>query len=64
MKTTYDLKERWEQIKSRLRRQYYNLNDEDLRLEVGYREELIRRLQMKLGKSREDVERMIEDVCY
>lgn len=64
MKTTYDLKEKWDQIKKRLKRQYYNLSEDDLRLEVGYREDLVKRLQAKLGKSKEDVERMIEDVCY
>ena len=44
---------RWNQIKGRLKAKYAQLTDDDLNFAEGKEEELLGRLQEKLGKSKE-----------
>jgi uncharacterized protein YjbJ (UPF0337 family) len=50
----------WNEIKGKLKQQYGNLTDDDLVFAEGKEDELLGRLQKKLGKSRDEVRRMIE----
>jgi len=50
----------WHQAKGKLKQQYADLTDDDLLYVEGKEEELYGRLQKKLGKSRQEVERMFE----
>jgi uncharacterized protein YjbJ (UPF0337 family) len=52
----------WNEIKGKLRQQYGNLTDDDLVFAEGKEDELLGRLQKKLGKSKEEVRQMIEKV--
>jgi uncharacterized protein YjbJ (UPF0337 family) len=56
------IKGNWNQVKGRLKSTYGQLTDDDLLLESGKEEELYGRLQKKLGKSREEIKKMIEDL--
>jgi len=56
------VKGNWNQLKGRLKSTYGQLTDDDLVLEAGKEDELYGRLQKKLGKSREEVRKMIEDL--
>ena len=59
MNTKTVIKGNWNVIKGKLRQKYANLTDDDLRYTEGKEEEMLGRLQKKLGKSREEVEDII-----
>lgn len=50
----------WEQVKGKLKQKYADLTDNDLLYVEGKEDETLGRIQEKLGKSREEVERIIE----
>jgi uncharacterized protein YjbJ (UPF0337 family) len=50
----------WNEIKGKLKQQYGNLTDDDLVFAEGKEDELLGRLQKKLGKSKDEVWQMIE----
>ena len=49
-------------MKGKLKQKYAQLTDDDLRFAEGKDEELLGRLQQKLGKSKEDLRREIEQM--
>ena len=51
----------WNEIKGKLKQQYGNLTDDDLVFAEGKEDELLGRLQKKLGKSKDDVRQIIEN---
>jgi uncharacterized protein YjbJ (UPF0337 family) len=56
----FQFKGSWNEIKGKLKQQYGNLTDEDLVFAEGKEDELLGRLQKKLGKSKDEVRQMIE----
>jgi uncharacterized protein YjbJ (UPF0337 family) len=50
----------WNEIKGRLKQKYAQLTDDDLAYAEGKDDELIGRLQKKLGKSAEEVREILE----
>jgi len=50
----------WNDIKGRAKQQYANLTDDDLLYEEGKEDELAGRIQMKIGKTKEEVIQWIE----
>ena len=50
----------WNEIKGKLKQQFGNLTDNDLTFAEGKEDELLGRLQKKLGKSKEELRVMIE----
>lgn len=52
----------WEQVKSKLKRRFGRLNDQDLQYTEGEEDQLFNRLQRRLGKSREEVIQIIQRV--
>lgn len=57
-----EIKGNWNEMKGRLKQKYANLTDDDLMYEEGRDDELIGRIQQRLGKSRDEVIRMIRDI--
>ena len=55
----FEVKGNWNESAGKLKQQYANLTDDDLLLVKGKEEELLGRLQKKLGKSREEVQKII-----
>ncbi len=53
------LKGQWNIIKGRLKQQYGDLTDDDLDYREGQEDELLGRIQKRLGKSREETERLL-----
>lgn len=49
------IKGNWNELKGKAKREYAMLTDNDLAYEEGKEDELIGRLQNKLGKTREEV---------
>lgn len=48
-------KGRWNEIKGKVKKEYADLTDNDLKYEEGQEEEMLGRLQKKTGKSREEL---------
>lgn len=50
-----ELKGKWNEMKGKVKQAHGDLTDDDLRYEEGKDDELLGRLQQKLGKTREEV---------
>jgi len=50
----------WNEVKGKIKQKYAQLTDDDLKYAEGQDDELIGRLQKKLGKSAEEVRRILE----
>lgn len=55
-------KGKWNQLKGKLKEEYSELTNEDLEYSEGEEDQLVGHLQEKLGKSREEVRKMINDL--
>jgi uncharacterized protein YjbJ (UPF0337 family) len=54
------MKGSWNELKGKLKQQYGTLTDDDLVFSEGKEDELLGRLQKKLGKSKDEIRQMIE----
>lgn len=52
----------WNELKGKLKQKYAELTDDDLLLAEGKSEELLGRLQIRLGKTKSEVEQLIHDI--
>jgi uncharacterized protein YjbJ (UPF0337 family) len=52
----------WKVTKGKLKQKFAMLTDDDLLLVEGKQDELLGRLQVKLGKTREEVRKLIYDL--
>ncbi len=57
-----NIKGNWDDIKGKLKQQYAQLTDEDLSYAEGKGDELIGKLQDKLGKGKSEITKMINDL--
>lgn len=57
-----ELKGNWNQVKGKLKQKYADLTDDDLTFAEGKEEELLGRLQTRLGKSKEDLRRELQEM--
>jgi uncharacterized protein YjbJ (UPF0337 family) len=62
MKTTTELKGNWNETKGKLKQKFAVLTDNDLLLEEGKEDELWGRLQTKLGKTKEEIQKFISEL--
>ncbi len=56
------LKGNWNETKGKLKQKYALLTDDDLLLIEGKQEEMLGRLQVKLGKTKEELHSIIESL--
>lgn len=59
MKNTTELKGNWNETKGKLKQQFAILTDDDLMLADGKMDELIGRLQAKLGITKQEIQKII-----
>jgi len=57
---TLQIKGTWKELKGKIKQQYADLTDDDLLYEEGQEDRLIGKIQQKLGKSREEVIKLIK----
>lgn len=57
---TKELKGNWNEQKGKLKQQFAILTDNDLMYSKGKKEEMLGKLQIKLGKSKEELESLID----
>ena len=56
---TTGVKGNWNEIKGRLKQKFATLTDDDLMYAKGKKDEMMGRLQIKLGKTKEDLDKII-----
>lgn len=59
--TTLKMKGSWNEVKGKLKQKYGQLTDDDLTFAEGKEEELLGRLQKRLGRNKEELRREIEE---
>jgi uncharacterized protein YjbJ (UPF0337 family) len=59
MKNMTELNGNWNEIKGKLKQKFSVLTDDDLLLIDGKKDELLGRLQIKLGKTKEEISKLI-----
>ena len=59
MKNTTELKGNWNEQKGRFKQKFAVLTDNDLMFAEGKKDEMFGKLQIKLGKSKEELKRII-----
>lgn len=59
---TLSVKGNWNEVSGKLKQKFANLTDDDLLFKEGKEEELVGRLQKKLGKTKEEVRSLIEKI--
>ena len=59
MKDTTELHADWNETKEKLKQKFAMLNDKDVLLTEGKQEEMLDRLQIKLGKTKEELLKII-----
>jgi uncharacterized protein YjbJ (UPF0337 family) len=55
-----NIKGNWNEIAGKLKQQYATLTDDDLLYSEGKEEELVGKLQQKLGKTKEEIHKLLE----
>jgi uncharacterized protein YjbJ (UPF0337 family) len=55
-------KGQWNEVKGKLKQKFGNLTDDDLTYSEGKDEELLGRLQKKLGKTQDEIRKFIADL--
>ncbi len=59
---TTELKGNWNQIKGKLKQKFATLTDSDLLLVEGKQDEMLGRLQTKLGKTKDEIHKIITEL--
>lgn len=59
---TTELKGKWNEVKGKLKQKYANLTDDDLLFVEGKEDELYGRIQQRVGKSKEEIKKIISDL--
>jgi uncharacterized protein YjbJ (UPF0337 family) len=59
---TTELKGNWNEQKGKLKKKFAVLTDNDLLFKEGKKEEMLGKLQIKLGKTKEEINKIIESL--
>lgn len=59
---TTELKGNWDEQKGKLKQKFAALTDDDLLFAEGKKDEMMGKLQIKLGKSKEELHKVIADL--
>jgi uncharacterized protein YjbJ (UPF0337 family) len=54
-----NMKGNWNEVAGKLKQQFANLTDDDLLFKEGKEEELLGRLQKRLGKTKEEIRKLL-----
>ena len=59
---TTELQGNWEEQKGKLKQKFAQLTDDDLLFAEGKKDEMLGRLQIKLGKTKDDLFKILSDL--
>jgi uncharacterized protein YjbJ (UPF0337 family) len=62
MKNSTELMGNWNEVKGKLKQKFAELTDNDLLLVEGKKDELMGRLEAKLGKSKAELQKLISEL--
>lgn len=62
MKNKTELDGNWNEIKGKLKQKFAMLTDNDVLLVEGKHDEMLGRLQIKLGKTKEEIKKLIAEL--
>ena len=62
MKNTTEVKGNWNEIKGKLKQKYATLTDDDLLFAEGKNDEMMGQLQIKLGKTKAGLDKIISSL--
>ena len=57
-----EIKGNWNELKGKLKQKFAILTDDDLMYDEGKKEELYGKLQIKLGKTKEEFQKLISEL--
>ncbi len=57
-----EIKGNWNEVKGKLKQKFAVLTDDDLLLIEGKQDELLGRIQTKLGKTKEELQKLISEL--
>jgi uncharacterized protein YjbJ (UPF0337 family) len=60
--STLTVKGNWNEVSGKLKQKYAQLTDDDLLFKKGKEDELLGRLQKKIGKTKEEIRNLIEKI--
>jgi uncharacterized protein YjbJ (UPF0337 family) len=60
MTNATEVKGNWNEQKGKLKQKFATLTDNDLMFEEGKRDEMLGKLQIKLGKTKEELKKIME----
>lgn len=52
----------WNEVKGRIKKSYASLTDDDLAYQEGQEDQLLGKIQQKLGKTRDEVVKMLKSL--
>ena len=61
---TLQIKGTWKEVRGKLKQKYAQLTDDDLMFDEGKEDEMLGRIQKRLGKTKEEIEREIENFSF
>jgi uncharacterized protein YjbJ (UPF0337 family) len=62
MKNITEIKGNWNETKGKLKQKFAMLTDSDVLLVEGKQDEMLGRLQVKLGKTKEEIQKLISEL--
>jgi uncharacterized protein YjbJ (UPF0337 family) len=62
MKNLTELQGSWNETKGKLKQKFAMLTDSDVLFAEGKKDEMLGRLQIKLGKTKEEIQKIIADL--
>ena len=62
MKNTTEIKDKWNELKGKLKQQYATLTYNDLLMNEAKRDELLGRIQTKFGKTKQEIQKIISEL--
>jgi len=62
MENKTPIKKNWNEIKLKLKQKFEILSDGDVLFEEGKKDEMIKKLQLKLGKTKEEIKIIILEI--
>ncbi len=57
-----ELEGNWNELKGKLKKKFAVLTDNDLMFEEGKKEEMLGKLQIKLGKTKEELDKIFKEL--
>ena len=57
-----EIKENWDELKNKLKKKFVELTENDLLFEEGKKNEMLGKIQLKLGKTKKELIKIINNI--